>query len=50
LARRIRAGARGPRELARQPFRFLTRLLVAAGCEGWVLLFDDIELIGRYTL
>jgi hypothetical protein len=38
------------RELARQRFRFLARLFVAAGCEGWVLLFDEVELIGRYTL
>jgi hypothetical protein len=38
------------RELARQRFRFLARLLVAAGHEGWVLLFDEVELIGRYSL
>ena len=38
------------RELAIQRFRFLARLFVAAGCEGWVLLFDEVELIGRYTL
>jgi P-loop Domain of unknown function (DUF2791) len=38
------------RELARQRFRFLARLFVAAGYEGWVLLFDEAELIGRYTL
>lgn len=38
------------RELARQRFRFLARLFVAAGYEGWVLLFDEVELIGRYTL
>lgn len=38
------------RELARQRFRFLARLFVAAGCEGWVLLFDEVELIGRYSL
>jgi len=38
------------RELARQRFRFLARLFVAAGWEGWVLLFDEVELIGRYTL
>lgn len=37
------------RELARQRFRFLARLFVAAGCEGWVVLFDEVELIGRYT-
>lgn len=38
------------RELAVQRFRFLARLFVAAGCEGWLLLFDEVELIGRYTL
>lgn len=38
------------RELARQRFRFLARLFAAAGSEGWVLLFDEAELIGRYTL
>ncbi|MGI8680331.1 MAG: BREX system ATP-binding domain-containing protein [Jatrophihabitans sp.] len=38
------------RELAVQRFRFLARLFVAAGCEGWVILFDEVELIGRYTL
>ena len=36
--------------MARQRFRFLARLFVAAGYEGWVLLFDEVELIGRYTL
>lgn len=38
------------RELAMQRFRFLSRLFVAAGYRGWVLLFDEVELIGRYTL
>lgn len=38
------------RELARQRFRFLARLFAAAGHAGWVLLFDEVELIGRYTL
>ncbi|MGH3615118.1 MAG: BREX system ATP-binding domain-containing protein [Pseudonocardia sp.] len=38
------------RELARQRFRFLARLFVAAGSEGWLVLFDEVELIGRYTL
>jgi hypothetical protein len=37
------------RELARHRFRFLARLFVAAGCQGWVLLFDEVELIGRYS-
>jgi hypothetical protein len=38
------------RELAVQRFRFLARLFVAAGYDGWLLLFDEVELIGRYTL
>ena len=37
-------------ELARQRFRFLARLFVAAGYQGWLLLFDEVELIGRYSL
>ena len=38
------------RELARQRLRFLPRLLRAAGHVGWVVLFDEVELIGRYSL
>jgi hypothetical protein len=38
------------RELARQRFRFVARLLGAAGRPGWVILFDEVELIGRYSL
>ncbi len=37
------------RELARQRLRFLPRLLRAGGHAGWVVLFDEVELIGRYT-
>lgn len=37
------------RELARQRIRFLSRLLRAAGYAGWVVLFDEVELIGRYS-
>jgi hypothetical protein len=36
-------------ELARQRFAFLPRLISAAGCAGWVLLVDEVELIGRYS-
>jgi P-loop Domain of unknown function (DUF2791) len=58
LRRRAKwAGERRPalaavpaRELAAQRFRFLARLFVAAGHQGWVLLFDEVELIGRYTV
>jgi BREX system ATP-binding protein BrxC/D len=38
------------RDLARQRLRFLPRLLRAAGHAGWVVLFDEVELIGRYSL
>jgi BREX system ATP-binding protein BrxC/D len=36
------------RQLAVQRFLFAARLMVAAGYKGWVLLVDEIELIGRY--
>ena len=38
------------RELARHRLRFLPRLMRAAGHAGWVILFDEVELIGRYSL
>ncbi|MBC7560387.1 MAG: DUF2791 family P-loop domain-containing protein [Dermatophilaceae bacterium] len=38
------------RDLARQRLRFLPRLLRAGGHIGWVVLFDEVELIGRYSL
>jgi hypothetical protein len=38
------------RDLARQRFRFAARLLRAAGHAGWIILFDEVELIGRYSL
>jgi hypothetical protein len=37
-------------ELARQRMRFAARLLAAAGSPGWLVLFDEVELIGRYSL
>jgi hypothetical protein len=37
-------------ELARQRFQFAARLLRASGRAGWVILFDEVELIGRYSL
>lgn len=38
------------KELALQRFKFTARLILAAGYAGWVLLFDEVELIGRYSL
>lgn len=37
------------RDLALQGFTFLPHLMRAAGLRGWVLLIDEVELIGRYT-
>jgi hypothetical protein len=38
------------RELGRQRLRFGAKLLAAAGSAGWMILFDEVELIGRYSL
>jgi len=38
------------RELALQRSKFASRLIIAAGYAGWVLLIDDVELLGRYSL
>jgi len=37
------------RDLAIQRFQFIPRLIVAASFAGWVLLVDEVELIGRYS-
>ncbi|MGH9107434.1 MAG: BREX system ATP-binding domain-containing protein [Acidimicrobiales bacterium] len=37
------------RDLSVQRFRFVPRLMQAAGHAGWVVLLDEAELIGRYT-
>ncbi|HKA05143.1 MAG TPA: BREX system ATP-binding domain-containing protein [Acidimicrobiales bacterium] len=38
------------RDLSIQRFRFVSRLVRAAGFNGWVVLLDEVELIGRYTV
>jgi len=38
------------RELGLQRIRFAAKLLAAAGSAGWVILFDEVELVGRYSL
>jgi len=55
LRRRSRAigrpftfGRVSPRELAPQRLRFACQLFTAAGAAGWVLLIDEVELVGRY--
>ncbi len=37
-------------DLILQRLSFVPRLIVAAGYSGWVLLLDEVELIGRYSL
>ncbi|MGH9163931.1 MAG: BREX system ATP-binding domain-containing protein [Acidimicrobiales bacterium] len=44
-----RLSAAKERDLALQRFRFLPRLIRAAGYQGWVVLVDEVELIGRYS-
>lgn len=36
-------------QLAHQRLVFLPRLIAAAGYSGWVVLLDEVELIGRYS-
>ena len=43
----LRLPAAGP--LMEQRIQFVTALLHAAGYAGWCLVFDEVELIGRYT-
>ena len=38
------------KDLALQRFLFASRLILAAGYDGWVLLIDEVELVGRYSL
>ena len=33
-----------------QRLRFATELIRAAGCRGWVILLDEIEVVGYYSL
>ncbi len=37
-------------DLALQRFQFAARLMQAAGYAGWILLIDEAELIGRYSV
>ncbi len=38
------------KELTEQRFRFVARLMQGAGYRGWILLIDEVELVGRYSL
>jgi hypothetical protein len=36
-------------DLAWHRFQFVSRLMMAAGYKGWILLVDEAEIIGRYS-
>jgi hypothetical protein len=38
------------KELALQKYSFILQLMLAAGYSGWVMLVDEVELIGRYSI
>lgn len=59
LRRRLKEAGAGPtyslgaakeRDLALGRLRFVPRLMRAAGYAGWIVLLDEVELIGRYSL
>jgi len=50
VAATYKLAAAKERDLAVQRFRFVSRLIRAAGHQGWVVLLDEVELIGRYSL
>jgi hypothetical protein len=37
-------------QLARERFSFVSRLIIGTGYAGWVVLIDEAELIGRYSI
>ena len=39
-----------PADLPSQRLRFITELIKTAGFRGWVILLDEIELIGSYSI
>ena len=54
--RQIRAAAtfdlkgKVPASLALERFSFAARLILGAGYKGWVLLIDEVELVGRFNV
>jgi len=45
-----RFGKISEKDLSLQRFRFAAELMTVAGYAGWILLVDEVELIGRYSL
>ncbi len=38
------------KDLTLERYQFMSRLIPAAGYSGWVILVDEVELMGRYSL
>ena len=49
LSEAYTAGFLGQRDFAIQRFRFASRLMRAARYAGWVILIDEVELVGTYS-
>jgi hypothetical protein len=47
---RFAIGRISPKDLAQQRLQFVARLMTAVGHRGWIILFDEVELIARYSL
>ena len=43
-------GKASEQNLVWQRYQFISRLIGAAGFSGWIILIDEVELIGRYFL
>jgi hypothetical protein len=43
-------GRISPSQLSRQRIAFAGRLIAAAGHKGWIIFFDEVELVARYPL
>jgi len=50
IAGRYSFGKISQAELASQRFQFASRMIQAAGYAGWILLVDEVEVIGRYSV
>lgn len=50
IGEKLDIGRISPAELARQRLRFAAHLMTAAGYRGWIIFFDEVELIARYPL
>ncbi|WP_447970467.1 BREX system ATP-binding domain-containing protein [Nitrospira sp. M1] len=50
IAGRYSFGKISQAELASQRFQFTSRLIQSAGYAGWIVLVDEVEVMGRYSV